>query len=189
MGEDDRLLDSAVRTDGIRDDNEGVVRKDADGGVREEQYEAAALGVVSPQRAHRRQPLPASTLGVLGDRGGTKPRVQSRSLPAVVVFYPGDLYQLRMHPRQVIVLQEILADELVVRSDFVPFLSHHPPLVQPVVREALKQVAELLGERSSIRVEVDEDEEAPTLCPDGQEAVVSFVEFPNLAHVEGSPGL
>src|SRR5215211_4378577 len=146
MGEDDRLLDSAVRTDGIRDDNEGVVRKDADGGVGEDQYEAAALGV-------------------LGARGGAKTRIQARSLPAVVVFYPGDLYQLRMHPRQVVVLQVIHADELVVRSDFVPFLSHHPPLVQPVVREAVGQVAELLGERSSIRVEVDEDEEAPALCP------------------------
>src|SRR5215217_9142145 len=98
MGEDDRLFDSAVRADGFRDDNEGVVRKDADGGVGEDQYEAAALGVVSPQRAHRRQPLPTSALGVLGDRGGAKTRIQSRSLPAVVVFYPGDLYQLRMYP-------------------------------------------------------------------------------------------
>src|SRR5215217_1374713 len=152
-------------------------------------YEATALGVVSPQRAHRRQPLPASALGVLGDRGGAEPRVQSRSLPAVVVFYPGDLYQLRMHPRQVVVLQEILADELVVRCDFVPLLSHHPPLVQPVVCETLGQVAELLGERSGVQVEVDEDEEAPALYPDGQEAVVSFVEFANLAHVEGGLGI
>jgi hypothetical protein len=41
----------------------------------------------------------------------------------------------------VVVLQEVLADELVVRREFVGLLPYHLPLVEPVVREALWQVA------------------------------------------------
>ena len=48
MGEDGRPLDRAVRADGIRDDDEGVVRQDADGDVREEQHEAP-LSASSPR--------------------------------------------------------------------------------------------------------------------------------------------
>jgi hypothetical protein len=59
---------------------------------------------------------------------------------------------------------------------------------QLVVRETFGQIAELLGEGRGARVEVDEDEEAPALCLDGQQAVVGFIEIPDLAHVEGGPG-
>ena len=95
-----------------------------------------------------------------------------------MVFHPGDLHQLRVHPRQVVVLQEVLADELVVRRDFVGLLSHHPPLVEPVVREALGQIAELLGERRGVRSRLTKTRKPQLSALDGQEAVVRLVEAP-----------
>src|SRR5918997_1480498 len=59
VGEDDRTFDGTVRADGVRHDDEGVVRQDADGGVWGEPGGAAGLGAFSPQRAYRRHPVPA----------------------------------------------------------------------------------------------------------------------------------
>ena len=68
MGEDEGALDGPVGALGARDHDEGVVRKDVDGGVGEEPDEASALRVVLVERVHRGQALPAAVLGVPGDR-------------------------------------------------------------------------------------------------------------------------
>src|SRR6266568_1836059 len=89
-----------------------------------------------------------------------------------------------MDPREVVVLHEVLADELVVRLDLVHLLPRNPPLVEPVAGEALRKVAEFVGERWAVRIEVDEDQAAPRLGADGEETVVGPVELLHVAHVE-----
>ena len=81
-----------------------------------------------------------------------------------------------MHPGQVVVLHEVLADELVVRGDVVGAGPLRDPLVEPVLGEALGQVAELGGQRRGVRRQVDEDEQAPRVDGDVEQAVVGAVE-------------
>ena len=89
-----------------------------------------------------------------------------------------------MHPRQVVVLHEVLAHELPVRLDLVGAGAGEPPLVEPVAREALREVAERLGERSRGRVQAGEDQRAERVDGDRQQRVVGLVERRRRTRVE-----
>src|SRR5918993_4158030 len=184
MGEDKGALDCPAWAFGACDHDEGVVRKDVDGGVREEPDEAPALRVVLVQRVYRGQSLPAAGVGVPGDGRGTHPGIHALTLPAVVVLHPGDLDELRVYPRQVIVLHEVLTYELVVRADLVVLLAHQFPLFETVAGATLRQVSQMLGEGRGVRIEVYEDQEAPTVHVYGHQAVVSPIKALDPAHVE-----
>ena len=81
-----------------------------------------------------------------------------------------------MHPGQVVVLHEVLADELVVGVDVVGEPALRDPLVEPVVAEARRQVAQVHRQGRGVRVEVDEQEQAPGVDGDVVEPVVGLVE-------------
>ncbi len=100
-----------------------------------------------------------------------------------------------MHPREVVVLHEVLGDELPVRLDRVLGRAHEPVLREPVAVEPRGQVAQLVLELRRRRVEADEDEAAPLRDADRVEPVLGLVELPHVRHVEhaalivGNPGL
>jgi hypothetical protein len=89
-----------------------------------------------------------------------------------------------MHPRQVVVLHEVLGDELVVRGDLVLAAAAGDPPVELVGGESGRQVAELVGERAGPGVEADEHEETPAVHRDLEQAVVGPVEGPGSGGVE-----
>jgi|GEM_PF-6916250 len=186
MGEEDGFLAGGIGTLGMGDDHEAVVGEDDEGGVREEPDEAPALAIALGEPLDRGQALPAAGLGVPGNGGGAHAGVQSRPLPAVVVLHAGNLHQLRMHPGQVVVLHEVFPDELVVRLDLVVAGTDDLPLLESIAPEPLGEVAELLAEGGRLRIEVEEDEEAPGVDLHGQEAVVRLVETLHPAHVENA---
>ena len=174
---------------GAREQQEDVVGHHVDRDVREEPDEARGLGVLSLDERDGRQTRPAAVLGVRRDRPCAEPDVLAGALPAVVVVHRRDLDQRGVHPRQVVVLHEVLADQLPVGLDVVLDAALQAVLAKAVAGEALGQIAELVLELGRLRVEADEDEEVPLGDAHGVEAHLVLVERLDVRHVEGDARL
>ena len=93
-----------------------------------------------------------------------------------------------MHPRQVVVLREVLHDELPVGGHVEragrPVELGGAPLGEAVGRQPLRQIAEPLVERRRVVAEADEHERPPRLGADGDQPVVGHVEIASGHFVE-----
>jgi hypothetical protein len=89
-----------------------------------------------------------------------------------------------VHPRQVVVLHEVLADQLVVGCYLIAPPPLGAPLFESVAGQPVRQVAELAGQRGGPGVKVDEHQEPPRLGTHREQPVVGFVETFDRGQVE-----
>ena len=138
-------------------------------------------------RDTREAALPATLLAVGRDGVGAHAGVHARALPAVVGLDRGDLDKAGVHPGQVVVLHEVLAEQLVVGRYVVVGGASHLPFAEAVSGGPLGQVAEMVRQWGGVVVEADEHERPPGLRTNGQQAVVRLVESGDLIRIEDPP--
>ena len=142
---------------------------------------------VARRTAPRSAAAPSSRPGRSSRRSATCsiPVYIPRTLPAVVRLDRRHLHQPRVHPGQVVVLHEVLADRACSwpRSRR-PCCATIRPLVEPVAGEPLRQVSELLGQRRARRRRGWRTRDSPTARRRRDEPVVGLVERADVVHVE-----
>ena len=137
-----------------------VVREHREDDVREEGDEAPAhrVGCVEVGGGWELQPVIAL---IARHRCGGLTAVEAGPLVAVVVGDSGHLRELRVHPAEVVVLLEVLADELPVGVDVEGLLMAHLPGVEPVAAHTVAEVTDPGLERWGGRVEAGEQQWPP----------------------------
>ena len=90
-----------------------------------------------------RQPFPATVVRVGCNRRGAKAHIHAGTLPAIVRVHRRNFYQRRMHPRQMVVLHKVFANQFPVRMDLILDAPRKPKLAQAIAIQARRQIAKL----------------------------------------------
>jgi hypothetical protein len=146
--------------DGVEAHEPDVVGQNGEDDVREEGDKASAHRVRCVEIGSGRELEPVVAL-ITRHRGGGLSAVHAGPLVAVVVGDPGDLGELRVHPAEVVILLEVLADELPVGVDVEALLVAHLPVVEPVAAHTVVEVADPGLERRGGGVEAGEEQRSP----------------------------
>ena len=146
---------------------------------------ATALGIARVEAGCGRHRHPVVAVVARHRRRGLA-AVHARSLEPVVVLDSTDLGQLRMHPRQVVVLLVVLADELPVGRDLDVAALDGAPRFEPVGPQAIGKVAEPVVQWHGRRVETGEHEGSPASDADPVQPVFGGIEVVDACF--GEPG-
>ena len=131
-----------------------------------------------------RQPFPATVVCVGCNRRGAKAHIHAGTLPAIVRVHRRNFYQCRMHPRQMVVLHKVFANQFPVRMDLILDAPRKPKLAQAITIQARRQIAELLGKRRRVCGKAHKHQTAPLCNAHRMQAHLSPVKRLDICHVK-----
>ena len=137
--------------------------------------------VVDPPLVERGDPRHRRPSVAMTALHGHRLRAAGQLHPATLPAAPGhevgaeivrrELVELGMEARAVVALGVVLGDELPVRADVVVDPLRRTEAAEVEAAQVLDEVAELIGQRGRVGIEVEEDEPLPDLAAHADEAV------------------